>query len=534
MKYSIKNFMLLFCFSIIISFPLFFKTNFQIKSIIITIIFVFIFCQMFKKVGLIFLNIFSLFFLFQQIVYYFTASAYINSYYFITLFSTNLDEILSFFTTLNFKKILNISFLFLSCCFLSFYLIKKITFNSFFNNKKLLFVICLIFNLLVINIIYKNLKKHIFVMYCIDSINKAFQISFLNPFNLKAVELNQQENSKAETIVIVIGESSSKSHYSLFGYKNNLTNPLLQQRTDLFKFNNVFSVGPNTQPNVKTLLSGKIADSQDSLPNDLISVSKKIGYTSYYIDNNKFARYDPLVALAKRSDFYWNLNGVAKTEDHVFLDSHLAFDEEITPYFERVLKEKVDKKLIILHMSGSHPAQYKRYPKKWNQLHHLYDNSILYSDYVINSWINLFSTYSNHKNTAFIMISDHGVEFPADCDPEVKGIEGLKSFGANDHYLSSIAVPLIAWFSPQFKTLYSYELNNAKNHESTPMDSRVLYSTIMDLMGAKVVEQKPVQDLSILKPQVNFLPRMNYDSTNIDENIKSGKICLSPDFKVGH
>lgn len=369
-------------------------------------------------------------------------------------------------------------------------------------------------------------------MYCLHSIDKALKISFLNPLYLKKVELNETNTSKAETIVIVIGESSSQSHYSLFGYQKNLTNPLLQARSDLYKFRNVFSVGINTQPNVKTLLSGKIADSQDPLSNDLISVSKNLGYKTFYIDNNKFAKHDPLVVLAKRADFYWNLNGLAKTEDNVFLDSHLSFDEEITPYLERALQSKNDKKLIVLHMAGSHPAQYKRYPEKWSQFKHIYDNSILYTDYVVNSWINLFSKYSIKKNAAFIMISDHGVEFPADCDPEEKSVEGIQSFGANDHYLSSIAVPLIVWFSPAFQTNYINEIEHIKNNENTPMDSRVLFATIMDLIGAKVVEQKPVQDLSIFKQKVNFLPRMNYAKSNIDENIKAGKICITPDFKV--
>lgn len=530
MKYTFKNFILLFIFLLTIVFPLIFKSEFYFKTIFINIFFVFICCQLFKKTGLIVLNFFSLFFLLQQLVYYYTTHSFIDSYFFITIFSTNYDEINSFIETLNYIIFFKIFFILFIFSVISFFVILKITYNKK-NYSLKYFIIFSIFNIFILNIIYKNLKNHIFVMYCLHSIDKALKISFLNPLYLKKVELNETNTSKAETIVIVIGESSSQSHYSLFGYQKNLTNPLLQARTDLYQFNNVFSVGTNTQPNVKTLLSGKIADSQDPLSNDLISVGKHLGYKTFYIDNNKFAGHDPLVALAKRADFYWNLNGLAKTEDNVFLDAHLSFDEEITPYFERALKQKNDKKLIILHMAGSHPAQYKRYPKKWNQLNHLYDNSILYSDYVINSWINLFSEYSTNKSTAFIMISDHGVEFPADCDSEEKSLERIKSFGANDHYLSSIAVPLIAWFSPLFQSNYSNEINNVQNHKATPMDSRVLYSTIMDLIGAKVVEQKEVQDLSMLKPNINFLPRMNYAKLNIDENIKAGKICLTPDFK---
>lgn len=529
MKYSLKNCLFLFLLSLTIAFPFIFKDNFQIKSILVSIGFVFIFSLMFKKVGLIFLNIISLFFLFQQLVFYFTANSFINSFYFITIFSTNLDEIDSFFHTLSFLKIFIILSIFIINLLISFFAITKITFKQY--NKKYLILI-IAFNLLLLNVMYKNLKKHVFVMHCIHSIDSALKITFLDPLGFKKVKIDEKDSPKVEILVLVIGESSSQSHYSLFGYQTNITNPLLGKRTDLLTFNNVLSVGPNTQPNVKTLLSGKIAENEDSLSNDLISVSKELGYTTYYIDNNKFARYDPLVALAKRADYYWNLNGIAKTEDHIFLDSHLSFDEEITPYFERALKEKNDKKLIILHMSGSHPAQYKRYPEKWKQFNHFYDNSILYTDYVLNTWIDLFTIYSNRKNTAFIMLSDHGVEFPADCDPTEKVVEGLKSFGANDHYLSSISVPMLVWLSPQFKSSYATEYQHLQHHKNTPLDSRVLYPTVMHLIGAKVIENKSVQELSILNSKVNFLPRMNYDKTNIDEAIKAGKVCLTPGFQI--
>lgn len=531
MKYTLKNNCLVLLLGLIISFPFYFKPDLKLKTVLISIIFVYFIALAFRKIGLNLLISISLFFTYQQLVFYFTANSIIDPYYFVTIFSTNVDEIKSFFNTITFSNIIIINGIFIICIIGAYYSVKNITYNNFNINKKI-FVILMVLHLFLINIIYKNLKNHIFPFHCTSSIFSAVGILFLNPLELKAAEINMYEKPKANTIVVVIGESSSQSHYSLYDYKYNITNPLLNNRADLFKFNNVFSVGINTQPNVKTLLSGKIAKELDPLSNDLISVSKQLEFKTFYIDNNKFESFDPLVTLAKRANHYWNINGNAKTNNYSFLDSNLLFDEDITIYFEKALRDQSTNKLIILHMSGSHPAHYKRYPEKWNQLDHFYDNSILYTDYNLNTWINLLAQYSINQKAAFLMISDHGVGFPADCDPSLKVIEKVKSFGANDNYLSSIKIPFFVWFSDYFKTQYPQEIKNVQSHENTALDSRVLYGSVMELVGAKVVENKPVQQFSILNKQLQFLPRMNYKNTNIDENIKTCKVCLTPGFQI--
>lgn len=531
MNYTIKNIFLVLLLALVISFPFYFKPDLKFKTLLISIIFVYFIAITSRKIGLILLASISLFFSLQQLTFFFTANGFIDSYYFVTILSTNRDEIKSFFNTITLSNSIVITSLFLIGITISCYTIKNITYSNITINKKY-FIILMILNLLFINIIYKNLKNHIFPFHCIKSIFSAVGILFLNPLELKITKINKYEKPKANTIIIVIGESSSQSHYSLYDYKYNITNPLLSKRADLFKLNNVFSVGINTQPNVKTLLSGKIAKELDPLSSDLISVSKQLGFKTFYIDNNKFESYDPLVSLAKRANHYWNINGDAKTNNYSFLDSNLLFDEDMTSYLEKALKDQANNKLILLHMAGSHPAQFKRYPKKWNQLDHFYDNSILYTDYNLNTWINLLEQYSVNQNTAFLMISDHGVGFQADCEPSLKSIEKIKSFGANDNYLSSIKIPFFVWFSNQFQNQYPQEIKNIQSHENTPLDSRVLYDSVMELVGAKVVENKSVQQFSILNKQLQFLPRMNYKNTNIDESIKAGKVCLTPGFDI--
>ena len=55
----------------------------------------------------------------------------------------------------------------------------------------------MILNFLFINIIYKNLKNHIFPFHCINSIFSAVGILFLNPLELKYTKINEYEKPKA-------------------------------------------------------------------------------------------------------------------------------------------------------------------------------------------------------------------------------------------------------------------------------------------------------------------------------------------------
>lgn len=130
MKYTFKNFILLFVFFLTIVFPLFFKSEFYFKAIFINFFFVFICCQLLKKTGLIVLNFFSLFFLLQQLVYYYTTHSFIDSYFFITIFSTNYDEINSFIETLNYIILFKIFFILLIFSVITFFVILKITYNK--------------------------------------------------------------------------------------------------------------------------------------------------------------------------------------------------------------------------------------------------------------------------------------------------------------------------------------------------------------------------------------------------------------------
>ena len=135
-----------------------------------------------------------------------------------------------------------------------------------------------------------------------------------------------------------------------------------------------------------------------------------------------------------------------------------------------VLLEELDDKLqqlsatttfIVLHQMGSHgPTYYRRYPDAYKkflpdcprsdiqnctdqELSHTYDNTILYTDHVLNEVIERLQALPRGYQTAMVYVSDHG-----------------ESLGENGVFLHGLPyafspteqthIPMITWFSDAF------------------------------------------------------------------------------------
>ncbi len=83
------------------------------------------------------------------------------------------------------------------------------------------------------------------------------------------------------------------------------------------------------------------------------------------------------------------------------------FDEKLLPFYDQALADTASKKLIVLHLYGSHPEFEKRYPASANVFANSYDNSIYYTDSILQKVIAKLST--NKHMAAMIYLSDHGL-----------------------------------------------------------------------------------------------------------------------------
>jgi len=264
------------------------------------------------------------------------------------------------------------------------------------------------------------------------------------------------ESSLAEeqTYIVVIGESTSTWHMQLYGY-NRETNPLLTEiKDDLIVFTDVIT------PNVHTILAlDKILTLSDyNNPNarenaSLVQMANQAGFTTYWISNQR-----PVGLHESMSTIIGN------AADHTYFlatDNYNStiYDDIVLPKLNSVLGHPDEKKMIFIHLIGTHLDYKKRYPdrfKKFNgtnertlvqsskaeKIVNEYDNAVLYNDYIIRNIIE--ATRKENKKSYVIYFSDHGDEV----------FDTMDLIGHNEYHSTRPMheVPLILWMSDQYKS----------------------------------------------------------------------------------
>jgi heptose-I-phosphate ethanolaminephosphotransferase len=125
--------------------------------------------------------------------------------------------------------------------------------------------------------------------------------------------------------------------------------------------------------------------------------------------------------LAKASDFVYYTNVIGSEVNSISLD------KLVLPVLKNVLKEEVPKKVIFIHLMGTHTRYSNRYPKEFEifkdkpqtkfpsetsyRVINEYDNAVLYNDYIINNIIsNLKKSHKENEIQQLLYFSDHGEE----------------------------------------------------------------------------------------------------------------------------
>lgn len=282
----------------------------------------------------------------------------------------------------------------------------------------------------------------------------------------KATHLKRNEKN---VVVLVIGESARSKNFSLYGYEKN-TNPLLSKIDKLYKFN-AKSNDTYTSEGVKSILSHKKGrELYESLPSYL-----------YRNDVDVFWRTTNWGEPKIKTKSYQTREDLAKLVDWQKPD----FDEVLLSGLkEQIISSKKDKIFVVIHMYTSHgPEYYKKYPSEFNnfkpvckepalkkcvkeQLVNAYDNTILYTDYILSSLIKELKELKNYK-PSMIFISDHGESLGED-DLYMHGLP--KSMAPKEQ----LEIPFIVW-SP------SIEIKADKKNET--LSQYYIFHSVMDALG---------------------------------------------------
>jgi len=199
------------------------------------------------------------------------------------------------------------------------------------------------------------------------------------------------------TLVLVIGESTNRQRMSLYGYPRNTTPELDKLKDQLAIFDNVITPRPYTIEALQQVLT--FADEQNpdlylSTPS-LVSVMKQAGYKTFWITNQQ--------TMTKRNTMLTTFSEQA--DEQVYLNNNrnqnaAQYDGDVIEPFNKALTDPAERKLIVVHLLGTHMSYQYRYPPTFDKFqdrqgvpagvrddqlptYNSYDNAVLYNDFVV-------------------------------------------------------------------------------------------------------------------------------------------------------
>lgn len=271
-------------------------------------------------------------------------------------------------------------------------------------------------------------------------------------------KLSPYPDNKKTVLIVVLGETARSKNFSLYGYERE-TNPLLKQQ-DLVVFNDTESCGTATATSVPCMFSHMTREAFDvndaKATENVLDLVQKVGYDVIWVEND-----DGCKSVCNRVQTEHTIPN--KTSNHCFKD--YCHDDVLIENLEETVKNLKKDTVIVLHTMGSHgPTYYNRYPDKFkvfqptcdtaeiqncelNTIINTYDNTILYTDYIVSSAIDILKKFPAYES-GLIYISDHG-----------------ESLGENGVYLHGFPfkiapdeqkkVPFVMWMSDNMKK-YDY------------------------------------------------------------------------------
>ncbi|MBI5451149.1 MAG: phosphoethanolamine transferase [Gammaproteobacteria bacterium] len=343
------------------------------------------------------------------------------------------------------------------------------------------------------------------------------------------IQMNSSADKLPDVIVLVIGESSRAINWSLNGYQRD-TNPLLSQRHDIINFTHAITAATTTRQSVLLSLTRATPENLTPLTKEksLIQAFREAEYKTFWLSNqNKLGAVDtPITALANEADVtrFTNVNYMYNP----------AYDEIMFPMFEQALTDPASKKLIILHTLGSHEVYRMRYPPGFERfkpsskgddynfsspgikerLVNSYDNSILYTDFVINSFIDILASRSH--SSVMLYFSDHGENLLDD---------GNMRFGHGGVMPTNyvIHIPMLAWMSKQYHQEHTDKFMAFSKNKDNLISLNSLFDTTLDLASLEIPQQAQNYSIarypgkspsSILNPKYDAIPYSKIETTD--------------------
>lgn len=307
--------------------------------------------------------------------------------------------------------------------------------------------------------------------------------------NNSPIKVVQGQSDQPQTYVILIGESLSRNHMSLYGYQRKTTPGLDSKMNELLVFDNVISSHTQTQPSLRRALTQKNTKNKISVYDALsiVDIANMAGYKTWWISNQHPLRstISSIAGMADKTHFISNdFHGVM---DH-------RFDGYMLPSIEEAIADKAPMKAIFVHMMGSHLQYDNRYPEDFSifndnnvnaftknpserQINYInsYDNSVRYTDSIVTKVIGMLENNSQASMSGLLFFSDHGEEVYDTIDFIGHRPDSITS--------SMVEIPFIAWTSKAYNQNRNSLVSILKKNTSKPFMLDNAFLAMTTFMG---------------------------------------------------
>lgn len=338
------------------------------------------------------------------------------------------------------------------------------------------------------NIFYQSIqtKKEI------NNRNKIEQAANVN-FGASRVE----PNVKKEIYVLAIGESLRYDNLSLNGTYSRSTTPRLEKIENIVLFDNYYSQACLTMYSIPQLVTRATPDNYELnfAERSIIEPYRECGFKTFAIVNSNLLSYEKYLT-----------NGV----DSLIIVSNIVENGKILQGDKTIvsivdsLVQKYDKLFLILQFLGNHSfftnyeAEFDVYQPNSNNhdgkrcyqtLINAYDNSILYTDYILTSLIDKINI--PNAISAMIFVSDHGEEIRGD---------GAGHGGNCSPVIEEYHVPFIFWYSQTYEDTYPAKVKMSIQHKKAKINGDCIFYSVCDMANIKLESNYWKETWSVLSP----------------------------------
>lgn len=425
------------------------------------------------------------------------------------VFQTNLDETIEI--TQGYRAV----FIFLTLLFILvyFFCVKRISV------KRVPFFVALLISLVSTIVVWGKmfqLKRSFHVLsmygildeyYPISVVSSTMQVLLTAPNNLDKAKGFVFHSYKTDSLadrqiyVLIIGESSRYDHWGINGYSRK-TSPRLLTLNNIISFSDVASGAHFTWLSVPQLITRATPENMgiQYTEKSILSAFREAGFETIWLSNQEPDYYTGSFTLhAETAD-------VCLFPDAKELSHGDSYDGRYLPIMDSILRNTNKNLFLVFHTMGSHWDYSKRYPESFDYFKpsgktatinppksdekeaiiNSYDNSIRYSDFIVDSIIHMAGKYDLISYVTFI--SDHGEDL----------------FDRNENQLNfhltasknTLHIPLFIWTSNKYNAVYPLKRAALINNKNRKVGENDVFYTLLDMANIRFPHFDSTKSLS--------------------------------------